>query len=407
MRILYLHQYFVPREAHGGTRSYEFASRLIASGHEVYMITSSAMLPAQYQNITQKTRLEISGVPTVVLPIPYSNFMSFRRRIRVFLQFAIQASIEAMQYEADVVFATSPPLTIAIPGMLAHFWQRIPFVFEVADLWPELPIAMGALRNPLAIAAARALEWVTYHTAAHVVALSPGMAAGVIQRGIPPERVTVLPNGSDVDLFDVPESSGDRFRDRLGLASDQPLIIYTGTFGFVNGVDYLVDVAAAMQAIDPDIRFLLVGNGVKRNDVVARAKKVGVLDKNLWVWDPLPKNEMPDIMAAATVTTSTVIPLEPLFNNSANKFFDSLAASRPIAINYQGWQADLLHETGAGIVLPQGDPIQAACELAGFVRDKKRVNVARQAARELATTRFDRELLAQKLESIFQSVANK
>ncbi len=132
MRILYLHQYFAPREASTGTRSYEFARQLIERGHEVCIITSFAALPSQYQQISKVTKLEISGIPTVVLPIRYSNHMSFGRRIWAFFQFAIQASIQAIKYKADVIFASSPPLTIAVPGMVAHFWHRIPFVFEVA-----------------------------------------------------------------------------------------------------------------------------------------------------------------------------------------------------------------------------------------------------------------------------------
>src|SRR5690606_28820107 len=115
------------------------------------------------------------------------------------------------------------------------------------------------LRNPILRWLAELLEWVAYHAAAHVVALSPGMAEGVIRRGISPERVTVIPNSCDLGLFDVPASQGDTIRARLKLAPGQPLVVYTGTFGLINGVNYLVDLAAAMQPIAPDVHFLLIG----------------------------------------------------------------------------------------------------------------------------------------------------
>ncbi len=406
MRILYLHQYFCPPQSNGGTRSYEFARRLIANGHEVCMITSSAFL-SHCDQASRVSRLNIAGIPTVVIHVPYSNAMSFGQRIRAFFQFAWYASREAVCQKADVVFATSTPLTIAIPGIVARLRHRIPMVFEVRDLWPELPIAVGALKNPLAKAAARWLEWLAYHSSVHIIALSPGMAEGVIRRGVSPDRVTVIPNSCDLDLFDVPSEQGQSIRDRLKLASEQPLVVYTGTFGLINGVEYLVDVAAAMRTLAPDAHFLLVGDGARRGIVTQKARSTGVLGNNLTIWDPVPKVKLPAVMAAATVATSVFLPLKPMWNNSANKFFDALAAGRPIAINYGGWQADLLRETGAGIVLPPDDPAEAAHQLASFVHDGARLRAAGEASRYLARTRFDRDTAARQLESILRSVVGE
>lgn len=405
IRILYLHQYFVPPGGAGGTRSYEFARRLVAAGHEVCLITSAAMMPEPYRSLDKTTQIELDGIQVIVIPVPYANEMSFARRIWAFLHFALAASWQAMQQPADVVFATSTPLTIAIPAIMAKLRRRIPLVFEVRDLWPELPIAVGALRNPVAKWLAHALEWIAYHASAHIVALSPGMAAGVQRRGIPAERVTVIPNSCDVALFDVPASRGDALRAQLGLAADQPLIVYAGTFGRINGVSYLVDVAAALRARNPQARFLLVGQGAERDQVIARAQATGVLDQTLWVRDPIPKAEMPALLAAATVATSLFVPLEPMWNNSANKFFDALAAGKPVAINYGGWQADLLRETGAGVALPPADPAQGAALLHDLLADAGRIHEAGQAARALAEQRFHRERMAEKLATVLTMVA--
>jgi glycosyltransferase involved in cell wall biosynthesis len=404
MRILYLHQYFNTPQDSGGTRSYEMARRLVAAGHQVEMITSQRDVADSAARDWLET--EESGIHVHWLPVPYSNAMSYWERIGAFFKFAVGAARKAASLKTDVVFATSTPLTIALPGIYAARRQGIPMVFEVRDLWPELPIAVGALRNPVLKWAARLLEWLAYHASAHIVALSPGMAEGVMQRGIPGERVTVIPNSSDVELFDVPSERGDVIRERLGLSPEQPLIVYTGTFGLINGVDYLVELAAAMREIAPEARFLLVGKGAEVPEVTQWARELGVLNHNLWIWDAIPKIEIPDILAAATIATSVVIPLEALNNNSANKFFDALAAGKPIAINHGGWQADLLRETGAGIVLPPDDFDLAARLLAGFVQDTARLQKASVAARELAYTRFSRDILASELEAVLQGVVD-
>lgn len=405
MRILYLHQYFAPPTAAGSTRSYEFARRLIASGHEVHMITSAARLP-QYTSNSKVSRQDIAGIPTTVIHVPYENAMPFNQRIRAFFEFAWLASREVVKHKADVVFATSTPLTIAIPGIAAKLWHRIPMVFEVRDLWPALPIALGALKNPLAIMAAKWLEWSAYHSSAHIVALSPGMAEGVKHRNIPENRVTVIPNSCDLDVFDVPLERGQAIRQQLHLTPEQPLIVYAGSFGLIYGLDYFVEIAAVMRDELPKAYFLMIGDGATKERIVARAKQVGVLGSNLDIWNPIPKTQLADVLAAATIATSIVIPEKQLWDNSANKFFDTLAAGKPIAINYGGWQADLLNETGAGIVLPPDDPAEGARQLAEFVQDRARLQAAGEAARHLAQTRFNRDTMAQQLEAILCSVVS-
>ena len=401
MRILYLHQYFATPKSSGGTRSYEFSRRLIAKGHDVRIITSPGYLPDEHKQIKKTTTLEIEGIPVTVIPVAYSNEMSFASRIMAFIKFAVLASYHAMRGpRPDVIFATSTPLTIAIPGILAKWrWFR-PMVFEVRDLWPELPIAIGALRNPMLKWVGLALEWVAYHSSKHVVALSPGMAAGVIRRGIPEHRVSTITNSCDTAIFDLPAEVGEGIRDELGIRADTPLVVYTGTFGHINGVSYLVEVAHAMKQVNPDVHFLIVGGGVEREKVESRARELGVLGDNLTLWRPVPKEKVPQVLAAATVATSLFVPLEAMWHNSANKFFDALASSTPVAINYGGWQADLLAEVPAGIVMSPEDPVRGAELLADFLADHDRLARATEYARELGFGRFSRDYLAEQIEQI-------
>ncbi|NJL93383.1 MAG: glycosyltransferase family 4 protein [Anaerolineae bacterium] len=264
---------------------------------------------------------------------------------------------------------------------------------------------MGALRNPLLRHLAAGLEWLSYRSAAHVVALSPSMAQGVRQKAAPATPVSVVPNSSDIHFFSVSPRHGDQVRLALGLTPEQPLVVYTGSFGYVNGLGYLVEVATHLQRLNPAVHFLLVGDGAEREKIRQQAEACGVLDRNLTLWEPVPKNQVPAILAAASLATSTVIPREPLWNNSANKFFDALAAGKPIAINHGGWLADLIHSWACGVVLPAEDPAAAALALADFLADEARVTHAGQQAARLARSHFDRDQLARQVEGILSSVA--
>lgn len=397
MNILYLHQYFNTPQMSGGTRSYEMARRLVAAGHQVHMITTDRTPQAQRDwRVTEE-----GGIIVHWLPVPYSNRMSYSERISAFFRFAWGAARRAASIPADVVFATSTPLTIALPAVYAARRQKISMVFEVRDLWPELPIAVGALRGPL-VPIAEWLEQFAYTNAAQIVALSPGMKEGVVRHGIPPERVHVIPNSSDIDLFSVPGVVGDTFRLQHPWLQDRPLVLYAGTIGRINGVAYLANVAGHMAQIAPEVRFLVVGDGYEQSAIAAHAKALNVFDKSFFMLPSVSKNEMTAILSAATVATSLVIDLPAMWSNSANKFFDALAAGQPVAINYGGWQAELLESTGAGIVLPPNDPQAAAQQLWQLLNNKERLARAGAAARRLAEDRFDRNKLAAELETVLK-----
>lgn len=405
MHILYLHQYFVPPDGSGGTRSFEMARRLVAAGHRVTLITSSAFFPSHYTFDNKTTFLEIEGIQLRIIDIPYSNRLSYASRMLAFIRFALLSAMEVVRADnVDVVFATSTPLTIAIPGVIAKRKHKCPMVFEVRDLWPEMPIAIGALRNPLVIKIARMLENWAYSNSDHIIALSPGMKNGVVQTDYPEPKVSVVPNSCDVALFRTPSFNDTEFWDRYPFLKGGPLIAYTGTFGLINGVDYLVDIAAEMAKINPSVRFVIAGDGKQKHQVLAHARNRGVLEKNFWIIPPVPKKEIPNLLSVTTVATSVVVDLPELWHNSANKFFDALAAGRPIMINHAGWQAEVLTSTGAGLVVPPSDPSVAASMLHEFISDTERLKNAEIAAANLAINVFDRDLLFESLHNVFRNL---
>lgn len=394
MRITYLHQYFNTPDMPGGTRSYEMARRLAAMGHEVNMVTSWREPDSREGWMTTNQ----DGIQVHWFAAPYSNHMSYGERIASFLAFAWAAARRAAKIPADVVFATSTPLTIAFPGVFAARKQRAPMVFEVRDLWPELPIAVGALKNPVTRGAARRLEIFAYRSSEQIIALSPGMAEGIIQKGFDASRVTVIPNSCDLDLFCPGEDSRKRFRENFGICDQKILIVYAGTFGKINGVRYLVELAKQLLD-DPRFQLVSVGDGQDFERVNGIARQLGVLDENLLMLPAMPKNEIPDVLLAADIATSLFLPIREMEANSANKFFDGLAAGCCMAINYDGWQAELLAQSHAGIKL-ECDPVRAAWQLKELADHPERIVMAKAAARRLAEDLFSREKLAIQMEQV-------
>ncbi|ATB43169.1 glycosyltransferase WbuB [Cystobacter fuscus] len=404
MKIIYLHQYFTTPTMHGGTRSYELARRLVGMGHEVHLVTSDTE-PTRGTKGWRETNE--SGIHVHWLPVPYSNSMNYGDRMRAFSHFALNSAQRAMRLSGDVVFATSTPLTIAVPGILASRWNNKPMVFEVRDLWPALPIAVGALKSRPAILAAQLLERAAYAGAAHIVALSPGMKAGVEAAGVSPEKITVIPNLCDPERFQVPASAGAKFRSRYPWLGARPMVLYAGTLGLVNGVEYLVRVAADMLKRDPEVRFVIMGHGREEQALHGLAERLGVRDRNLFFLPSVPKAEIPAVLSATTIATSLFTDVPGMQDNSANKFFDALAASRPLALNYGGWQAELLERERFGLYLPPKDTAAASELLANRLRDSQWLAEAGARAGRLGRERFSADSAAHRLAEVLQRAVGR
>ena len=386
----------------GGTRSYEMARRLVACGHDVQMITSDQSTSGG----RGWRETEEAGIHVHWLSVPYSNHMGHVQRLRAFTHFALGASRRAVEVGGDLVFATSTPLTIALPAAHAKRRLGVPMVFEVRDLWPTLPIAMGALRSGAAIRAARLLERHAYSNAQHIIALSPGMKAGIVERGVVPEAVTVVPNSCDLETFDVSPDEAVALRHRFEWLGSRPLVLYAGTFGRINGVEYLARIAAEMISLHPEVRFVVVGSGMEEERVRCVADELEVLGRNFFMLPPLPKSAVAAWFAAADLSTSLFVDLPEMWSNSANKFFDALAAGTPVMINYQGWQADLLRDSMAGFVVPPDEPGVAAAEVVGFLGNRERRRVAEGAAARLAKEEFGRDILFDRFKGVLEMAAD-
>jgi glycosyltransferase involved in cell wall biosynthesis len=344
------------------------------------------------------------GIEVVAVPAGYADYvqatrLGYGRRALEFGRFAAASTATAVRVPPpDVILATSPPLTIALPALAAAGRFRAPLVFEVRDLWPEAPIQMGALPNPVLQRLARLLERSVLRAATHVVALSPGIREGVLTAGVAPERVSMIPNASDLDLFS-PDVDGGEVRERLGLG-DRFVCSYFGTMGEAND---LTEVVEAARLLD-DVAFLLLGDGKRRSELEALARRRGAA--NVIFCDPVPDKASVARVAAASDACLTIFKDVPvLATNSPNKLFDTFAAGRPAIVNQNGWMRSLVEDNEAGLYARAGDPAHLAEQIRTLRDSPELCRRMGENARRLAELEFGRDQLADRLLEVLERAA--
>lgn len=392
MHILYFHQHFSTPDGSGGTRSYEMARAALARGHRVTMVCGSYAqgktgLEGPFRR--GKRRGTIDGIEVIEFDLSYSNALGFLRRTWLFLKYALGAIRLALTERYDLAFATTTPLTAGIPGIFARWLRRKPFVFEVRDLWPELPRAMGVIRNPVVLWAMSVLEWISYRSAHRCIALSPGIARGIARRGVAEARIAMIPNGCDLDLF-----GGDKAARPEGIEPGNLLAIYSGTHGNANGLDAALDAAAVLkQRGRDDIRIVLIGEGREKPRLMARAGEEGL--DNILFLDAIPKRRLSALLAGADLGLQLLRNVPAFyFGTSPNKFFDYIAAGLPVLNNYPGWVASLIEQHDCGFVAPPDDATAFADALEAAAADRAALRAKGANARHLAEAEFNRSKLA-------------
>jgi glycosyltransferase involved in cell wall biosynthesis len=393
VRILYFHQHFSTPQGSGGTRSYEMAQRLIGGGHNVTMVCGS------YTN--GKTGLDgafkrgrregnVDGIDVIEYNLSYGNKDGFVKRSLTFVKFAMRSIGVALTAPADIVFATTTPLTAGIPGIAAKWLRRKPFVFEVRDLWPELPKQMGVITSPVLLWAMGALEWASYKSADRLIGLSPGIVDGIARYVPDRSKIAMIPNGCDMELF-----GGNVLPWRPeAVAADDFMAIFTGTHGKANGLSAVIDAAAVIkQRGITGLKLVLVGDGAEKANLQGRVA-AEQLDEIVVFHDPVPKTRLAGLMASADLGLQILANVPAFYyGTSPNKFFDYLSAGLPVLTNYPGWVADLVTEHECGIAVP---PDNAAAFADGLVqmRYAERTKLSSNA-RDLAKAEFSRDTLGQ------------
>lgn len=404
MRVLYFHQHFSTPKGSTGTRSYEMARRLIARGHRVTMACGSYSggvtgLTAPFQHGVR--RGSVDGIDVVEFELAYSNNDDFVRRTAVFLKFAFRSIGLAFRETYDVLFATTTPLTAGIPGIFARWLRGKPFVFEVRDLWPELPRAMGVIRNPLVLGAMAVLELASYRSATRLIGLAPGIVDGIAGCGVPRQKIELVPNGCDLDVFAGVSCS---WRPE-GVPRGDLLAVFTGTHGIANGLDAVLDAAAVLKRRGRrDIWLLLIGQGKLKPALQARARREGL--GNVVFHPPVAKSKLAGLLAATDVGMQILANVPAFYyGTSPNKFFDYIAAGLPVLNNYPGWLADLIADQDCGFAVPPDGPEALADALESAADDRSALTAKGRRAFATAQAMFDRGDLADRFVNWIEGAA--
>ena len=404
MRLLYCHQHFSTPQGASGTRSYEFARALIARGHQVTVICGAHQLSGlelPYDAPRDWHRGDVDGIDVISLPLAYANRDSLFRRGWTFLRFALRSVRLALTLDYDLVFATSTPLTTVIPALAAKWLRGKPFVFEVRDLWPELPRALG-LRNPFILGGMSLLEFLGYRSAAACIGLSPGIVEGIRARADERLPVAMIPNGSDLEVF----HPAKRARLSLpGIGPDDFVAGFTGAHGVANGLDALLDVARELKRRgDRRVKLVFIGDGKEKERLTAQAAERGLT--NCLFFPPVPKAGLGAITASLDCGLMVLKDIPAFYRGtSPNKFFDYLAAGIPVVNNYPGWLAGLISGHHCGIVVPPGNAAAFADALQSLAADPAECRAMGAAARALAEKEFARPILAARFVATLEAVS--
>ncbi len=393
MNLLYFHQHFSTPEGSSGTRSYEFAKALVQRGHQVTVVCGAyhhgGGVIGQNEN-GREFRTNIDGIDIIRFPLSYSNRDSLSRRTFTFLLFAVRSLRIVLKADYDMVFTTSTPLTAGIPGIVTTYLRRKPFVFEVRDLWPDLPKALG-LRNPLLIGGMSLLERASYRSAIACVGLSPGIVEGIRGRSQLGKPIAMIPNGSDLDLF----RPGDRNDLRLpGIDNRDFVAVFTGAHGVANGLEAILQTAQVLKNRgSARIKLACIGDGKERDRLTAEARTKNL--NNCLFLPPIPKHDLAAILGS-TNCGLMILKNVPAFyyGTSPNKFFDYISAGLPVINNYPGWLADLISEYRCGMAVPPDNPSAFADALEFLASHPEESRLMGINARKLGEQLFDRRQLA-------------
>lgn len=393
MKLLYIHQYFKTPLEPGGTRSYWIAKELVTKGFDVTMI--SGYTGESNQKVFERC---IDGIKVIYIKEDYDQSMTVLRRIRAFFSFMIKATKVAFsQRDIRLVIATSTPLTIGVPALLLKWGKRIPYIFEVRDLWPEVPIQMKALKNPILKKVAVALEKMIYKNAKHIIALSPGMQNGVL-RFVSREKTSMIPNMSKKDEF-WPREKNEAFQKELGLEDSTFKVIHFGSLGLANGAHTIIE-SAKLMSNDSTIEFLFVGGGATEKDLRVEVEKYNLT--NVRFLGKFPMNKVSEIVNLSDVSIVSFLDLPILYTNSPNKLFDSLSAGKPIIVNSAGWTKDLVEEHKCGFYVDPKDPNDLVKKLRYLQSAPGDVRSMGIKSRWLAENKYDKSILCKEFVNLIE-----
>jgi glycosyltransferase involved in cell wall biosynthesis len=397
MKILLLNQAFVSPDEPGHTRHFEMAQYLLAHGHELVIVASDLNYQTGQRTMERHglfTEQVIDGV-RVLRSYSYPTLhRSYFWRIVSFFSFMFSSVWTALSVkDADLIMGTTPQIFQAVSAWFVAFVRNKPFLLEVRDLWPEFGVSMGVIKNPIVIALARWLERFLYARATHILVNSPAYKEYMVAIGVPENKITYIPYGTDVDMFN-PNVDGLAVRKKLGI-EDKFVVLYAGALGQANDI-YTVLCAAQHLKDEDHIRFVLWGDGKERPNLQAEAERLEL--QNVIFAGVCPKKEMPFVIASSDVCLA-ILQNVPMFRTTyPNKVFDYMAAARATVLVIDGVIREVIESSDGGVFVEPANDKLLAQTILELSKNPQRVRQMGANARAYLVQRLDRrEKLAETL----------
>lgn len=390
MKVLLLHQHYKTPESGGAIRSYYLAKALVESGIKVHVITAH-----NEGNFKRENR---EGIEVSYLPIAYDNRFGFMARSWAFLKYVWGVIQLASQHkDADYCYAISVPLTVGLAARWIKWRHKIPYLFEVGDLWPDAPVQMGFVRNYFFSSFLYQLEKSIYSSASAVVALSPSIQSA-IEKKVPGKKVHLLPNMADCNYY-TPEKKDAALEEKFKV-KEKFVISYIGAIGLANGLDHLLECANASRKAELPIHFIICGDGALLDRLKGNVKQMGL--GNFSFIDFVNRDGVKEILNITDAVFISYKPVPILETGSPNKFFDGLAAGKLIVINFGGWIRKEIEENKCGVFTDPHQPTDFVKKISPFLSNRVLLEEYQRASRQLAEMKYSRSLLSKKFVELFR-----
>ncbi len=382
MKVLILHQHFKTPSEGGALRSYFLAKALVAHGHQAIVITGGGK--GRYD------KSDIEGIEVYRTGVQYDNSFDFWRRSRSFLQYAWKSVTLSTKLEGiDLCYAISVPLTVGLSARWLKSKCKIPYIFEVGDLWPDAPIQMGYVRSYLFRQLLFGMERSIYRDSQAIVALSPSIKSA-IEKKVPGKTVHMIPNMADTEFFlQEPKHPGLISQYKV---EGKFVVSYIGAVGVANGLDYFIECARASEKAQLPVHFLLCGEGALLESHKRNATRLDL--SNLTFIPFQDRDGVRDIMNVTDAIFVCYKSYPILETGSPNKYFDGLAAGKLILINFGGWIKHEIETQRCGVYLNKQQPSDFVRTVQSFISDPALLIDHQTSARKLAISKYDRKMLS-------------
>jgi glycosyltransferase involved in cell wall biosynthesis len=406
MKLIFVTQYFPPEVGAAASRGYDLLQELKSKKHEVLVLTEiphypSSVVDEKYKKsmIFREKYNDIDVMRNFVFVSERSNFF---QRTALYVSFMFSSVFGSKGIDnVDMVFATSPPLTVGLAGWIISKIKRSKFVIDIRDLWPDSALALGELSEGIITGILKKIELFLYQKADLITIAVPGFRKHISNLKISSKKIIDLPNGANVELFS-PASYSNHLREKFGWGG-KFLILFSGNHGLAQGLDYLLETADSLREFE-DLRFIFIGDGVVKDKLIKKKQKLNL--NSVEFLDKVDRDQMPSFISTMDVCLVPLIK-HPLFLNALpSKMFEYMACAKPVIVSIEGEAKELIEKSGAGVFVGPENVSQMRDAILSLYKGKLEGGELGKRGREFVNKNYSRIKIAKRFEKILKSIVD-